>query len=320
MTPQPYIVRTEEAIERFNKKMLLAGRSPATLKSYAASLKKLADAAECLPCTEDQVMTALLASEMKRNSRGHMLRVLHAFFKAVQADYPEIPDPTDGLRDFFRAVPEEDPRVLTKAETDSLVAVARASGHQDFLLVLTFLDTAVRVGEMASIRAASIRDHWVHVNGKRGPRRVPISTFVAEMLLAHQVDGVIWQSATTGSSMTVSAIQKRIRRLFEESGMEGKKMGPHTLRHSSATKFIERGGDVAILQKILGHSTLAQTDRYVTLAGRPVLAQHAEKSPALDYAPQRQSIPLPRIITATPAFRQTPPYTVYWVQPRRVGW
>ena len=104
--------------------------------------------------------------------------------------------------------------------------------------------------------------------------------------------------------MTTNGIQKRVRALFLSAGIDGKKVGPHTLRHSMATKYIERGGDVAILQRILGHATLVQTNRYVTLAGRPILAQHAQKSPALDYVPQKPMIALPEIIPAPPAIMQ----------------
>jgi site-specific recombinase XerD len=39
---------------------------------------------------------------------------------------------------------------------------------------------------------------------------------------------------------------------------------PHTLRHSLARRRLASGADLAIVQRILGHSTIATTDMYVT--------------------------------------------------------
>ncbi|MBK7092372.1 MAG: tyrosine-type recombinase/integrase [bacterium] len=50
----------------------------------------------------------------------------------------------------------------------------------------------------------------------------------------------------------------------------GKRAGiylhPHLVRHSSASQFIRMGGSPAVLQKVLGHSSLAITQRYVHLS------------------------------------------------------
>lgn len=40
----------------------------------------------------------------------------------------------------------------------------------------------------------------------------------------------------------------------------------HALRHTFASHFIQNGGNILTLQKILGHSSLAMTMRYVHLA------------------------------------------------------
>jgi integrase/recombinase XerD len=45
---------------------------------------------------------------------------------------------------------------------------------------------------------------------------------------------------------------------------------PHVLRHSYATDFLNRGGNIRTLQIILGHSSLATTERYLHITDKDV--------------------------------------------------
>ena len=68
--------------------------------------------------------------------------------------------------------------------------------------------------------------------------------------------------------------------LVRQAGVEVKKAGPHTLRHTFALEFIRAGGDAFSLQKLLGHSTLDMTRRYVHLADTDLRAAHRRFAPA----------------------------------------
>ena len=52
----------------------------------------------------------------------------------------------------------------------------------------------------------------------------------------------------------------------------------HTLRHTFAVNYIRNGGDVFRLQRILGHSTLEMTRRYVNLQTSDLQAVHSKLS------------------------------------------
>jgi site-specific recombinase XerD len=59
----------------------------------------------------------------------------------------------------------------------------------------------------------------------------------------------------------------------------GIKVRPYDLRHSFALNFLRNGGNVFALQKLMGHSTLDMTKRYLALTQGDLQEQHAKASP-----------------------------------------
>jgi site-specific recombinase XerD len=67
--------------------------------------------------------------------------------------------------------------------------------------------------------------------------------------------------------------------LANSKGITGKRVSFHTLRHSFATLYIANGGDPMRLQRLLGHSTLTMTQKYVSLQTRDLSNVHEQFSP-----------------------------------------
>ena len=66
----------------------------------------------------------------------------------------------------------------------------------------------------------------------------------------------------TGNPLDTRDVQRLVAKFARLAGIT-RKVTPHTLRHTFATRFLRRGGDLATLQLLLGHANLATTARYL---------------------------------------------------------
>lgn len=146
------------------------------------------------------------------------------------------------------------------------------SGCDDLLtevMIRVLFDTGMRAQEFANLRLNDLDGRTIYTVGKgRKDGWVYISDTTRERLDAWiRAAGVIdyvWIKTTRRQyfePLTVDGIRKKIQRQFREAGLEGFQL--HELRHSFATDVRKRGADVDVVRRLLRHSSLQVTQRYL---------------------------------------------------------
>jgi site-specific recombinase XerD len=258
----------------------LKGVSPATIQWYRSSFKAFDSALD-----SKQAIVGRIAELRRTNSAlsiNTYLRCLNAYFRWLHEEHGHEPIRIPRLK--------EEQKVLATLSADHVKRLIQFTPKGRNLkrahtLTLLFLDTGLRFAEALSLRWEKIDlDNMVlTVHGKGGKHRVVPFSLECRKLLYR------WKQQSTSDLVfpTRSGIQssqrnvgRDVRLLGERAGIQGVRFSPHTLRHTFAVSYLRAGGNVLYLQRILGHSSLEMTNRYVRSLGIDDLqAVHDKLSP-----------------------------------------
>jgi site-specific recombinase XerD len=176
--------------------------------------------------------------------------------------------------------PDDIGRVLAQLDRKTF------NGSRDFCMILLTFDAMLRLAELLAIRtdALDLTTGIIKVYGKgRKERYVAFSPQTAKTLhtfltrFRKGMPGHLLFCQRDGSPLKY----RRVHRIFNNPAEKiGLHLHPHLARHSGATQFARSGGSLAVLQRALGHSTLAVTERYVHMGDEDVLREYVKHSPA----------------------------------------
>lgn len=155
----------------------------------------------------------------------------------------------------------------------------RYLGFRDRAIMELLYSSAIRVSELCSLNRADFDpdNRLIKVYGKGGRERiVPVTknaSFWLENYLSHkercknigkhkaEKDSKAIFLNRWGKRLTTRSVERFFLFYKKKSGI-ALEITPHTLRHTIATHFLQKGMDLKTIQKILGHKSLKATAIY----------------------------------------------------------
>lgn len=166
--------------------------------------------------------------------------------------------------------PRKLPVWLTDEECGRLLAAAPS--RRDGLIIALGVYAGLRVSEIVKLRIERVsleRRELVVYQGKGGKDRVlPLHPALAALLqdwIAGQRDGWLFPSPVKPEKhLTTRAVQYMALRAADAAGIRkpDASLSPHKWRHSFATNCLRKGANLRQVQQLLGHSSVAITERY----------------------------------------------------------
>ena len=225
--------------------------------------------------------------EKERNcqarTRNARLAAIRAFMRYVGQEEPAALD----LSNRVLAIPMKRfnrPLLgfLSRPELEAILSATdpnTVSGRRDRLLFELLYHTGARVSEILALQRKDI--HWgpittLELNGKgRKERAVPLLPTVAKDLKRHlaQLRGEPITPVFAnrfGQRLSRSGAEKRLRLAVKSAAgrcapLKGRRISPHTFRHSTAMHLLQAGVDITVIALMLGHESPATTHHYVEL-------------------------------------------------------
>jgi integrase/recombinase XerD len=177
------------------------------------------------------------------------------------------------------------PHSLDYAEIERLLGAPRTKtklGLRDRAILELMYASGLRVSEVSSLKLNDINFEasFLRVVGKGNKERiVPIGKEAVEWL-QHYLRDARGRStrpevflSTRGAPLSPKTIWHTIKKYAQASGID-KNITPHTLRHSFASHLLENGGDLRVIQEMLGHANIATTQIYTHIDQRRLKETH----------------------------------------------
>jgi site-specific recombinase XerD len=248
--------------------MILRGFAARTQETYLYAVTHLAKHFHQSPDTisdaDIQAFFLYLSKERQLSSASCRLHLnaLRFFYREVlgRADFgAEIKTPKK---------PQRIPELLTRQEALAIVNALVNLKHR--MLLMTCYGCGLRVSELVNLQVRHL-DHdrqLIRIEQAKGAkdRLVLMPASLAENLVGYQrrIRPTSWLFSGPHSvqHLSISTVQRVFHKAKRDAGIR-KDGGIHSLRHAYATHQLEAGMPVHQLQRLLGHSDVKTTMRYI---------------------------------------------------------
>lgn len=276
------------------------GMSVNTIHSYRDSIllmlqflsnetKKRIEKLKLTDFTAERIISFLKYLESSRgnsiSTRNARLAAVHTFARFLISGHPEFMAQLQEILgiEFKRGEIKRPIEYLEHTEIEELLASIDQSnwaGKRDYALFALMFNTGARVQEIVNLKISDVRfdaPHQVRLQGKGGKIRLcPIWPPIAKLLwklvnTTHPTKMTVGTEGKNpvflnqrGGKLTRFGVRYLLHKYLPPSLKQesGKRIHPHSIRHSTAIHLLKAGVDFATISQWLGHASLQTTMRY----------------------------------------------------------
>jgi len=278
---QPSVLSEEnsKAFSEYKNILILKAYSQSTVRTYCnefhiflETLKNKA-AKELTPAQlQRYILYCINTLKLRENTVHSRMNALKFYYEQVlhkEKMFFEIPRPKK---------PKLLPQVFSQDDIAAIINSVTNKKHKTMLML--GYSAGLRVSEIVSLRTYQIDSARMTIfisqaKGKKD-RMVGLSPVLLVMLREYAKEynpkktGYLFEGSAAGSQYSTRSVQEVMQSAKTKAGVM-KPGGVHSLRHSFATHLIEKGTDVTMIQKLLGHNDIKTTLIYLHTTNKDLL-------------------------------------------------
>jgi integrase/recombinase XerD len=273
------------------ERRFLKNCSPKTLRSYGQAwdafesvLLPVKNAEEVRAAVKSGVVEMMSAGKLKPSSINVYLRAMNAFVR-WGSDEEHFKPPIKSIQ--LLKTPTKVIPTLNEAQVQHIVQFKPKwrKERRVHAMAMLVLDTGLRLNECLQLQVPDVdlENFLVTVQKGKGDkqRKVPISGVGRKVLYRHINHGGdparrFVFTTVNGTAMTQRNADRDLKHIGRKLRLD---LHWHLLRHCFGSLFIRNGGNVADLQRIMGHSAITTTMLYVHAQASDFVMAHNTLSP-----------------------------------------
>jgi len=275
-----------DAISRFTRHLQANGCSPHTVRSYACDLRGLERFLEGgIPVKQvsaHALATFLTSPDALHSASGkpkgpgavnRLRAVLCSFFRWLVETGQIRNNPAATLR--VRSYRQPAPKMLLDTDRNTLLTAMEESHDplalRDRAIVELMLGTGIRLAEAVALDVGDVdlASGAITIHPKGGGKASRyLNRRVRSLLKCH----LAWKprqsgdcsalfTTSRGTRITARHVHRRLGQWLRKAGIDAP-LSPHALRHTLAVKLLKNTGNLRLVQRALGHASIASTVRY----------------------------------------------------------
>jgi len=288
-----------ESLEGFRADLLI-GRSPHTVDGYCGDVQRffsylLEKNVKRLSTIRGQHLITYLG-QCKTQGKNHAsiyryLTSMKAFFRYLKKMQQIDDNPIAEVK--MPTARAKAPKIPTLEQVKALLEMPftnTESGCRDRAILELLYSSGLRASELCDLTIDDVMQGQIRVQKGKGSktRTIPLTEEAYTWIMLYletyrkerERDEYLFIT-TYGRQLTRQYLTKMIGRYASIAGIEG--MTAHTLRHACATHLLDHGADLRLIQEVLGHSSIASTQRYTHLSSHKMQDMFKQFHPRKSY-------------------------------------
>jgi integrase/recombinase XerD len=268
-----------DALQKFKQQLVLKSYSPSTIRTYTNEFVQFLNTINNVPAYEfstvrikDYLQYCFENLKLSENTLHSRINALKFYYEQVlrkEKFFWEIPRPKKQ---------HQLPNFFNQDEIAAIINSVQNKKHK-VMLMLAY-SGGLRVSEVVSIKTYQIdsKSMTIFIKQAKGKkdRIVSLSPVLLIMLREYAAvykpakNGYLFDGSAAGMPYSTRSLQEVLLAAKIKAGIM-KPGSIHSLRHSFATHLIEKGTDVTMIQKLLGHNDLKTTLRYLHTSNKDLI-------------------------------------------------
>ena len=233
----------------------------------------------------------------KKTTVARKIASLRTFYKYLYREKKVDSNPAMNLNSPKR--PKQLPKFLTPYEIEQIlnnIKIDTPAGYRNKAILELLWATGMRVSELSGLNFEdlNLENNEIRVFGKGSKERIILVTDRAKTYLERYIetarplvakgyrvdtdeDSPVFIN-NTGFRLQTRTISNVINDIVEKIHLP-KHVTPHVFRHSFATHLIENGADLRVVQELLGHASISNTQIYTHVSGKHLQEVYNETHP-----------------------------------------